>query len=192
MFDYIKKDINRYVVPNKKHNITVVQFLKVMNEEPGLKAILVYRFGRWILMNSRKINVLIFLKPVYRLLATIIKKFYGIDVSVLADIGAGFFIGHFFGICIGEVIIGSNCSVHQHVKINCPHDNKPNANNQNTVIGSNVWIGAHSIVNGGVDIADGATISAGSRVAHDILTPSLVMGEKGRIIQRHYDNSSIL
>ena len=64
------------------------------------------------------------------------------------------------------------CAVHQHVKINYPHDNKPEGNGRNTVIGSNVWIGAHSIIKGGVNIVNGATISAGSIIDHDILTPS--------------------
>jgi acetyltransferase-like isoleucine patch superfamily enzyme len=61
-----------------------------------------------------------------------------------------------------------------------------------TKIGNDVWIGAHSTIYEGLIISDGATISAGSIVEHDILTPSLVMGHKARIILKEYNNTDLL
>ena len=50
-------------------------------------------------------------------------------------------------------------------------------------IGNNVWIGAHSIILGGVSIGDDCVIAAGSLVTKDIPAGSLAMGSPCKVVR---------
>ncbi|MDO4248572.1 MAG: sugar O-acetyltransferase [Neisseria sp.] len=50
-------------------------------------------------------------------------------------------------------------------------------------IGNNVWIGAHSIILGGVSIGDDCVIAAGSLVTKDIAAGSLAMGSPCKVVR---------
>lgn len=52
------------------------------------------------------------------------------------------------------------------------------------IIGSNVWIGAHSTVVRGVRIGDGAVIGANSVVTRDVEPGTIVAGAPARLIRR--------
>lgn len=57
-------------------------------------------------------------------------------------------------------------------------------------IGNRVWIGAGSIILGGVTVGDGATIGAGSIVTRDIPPMVVAVGQPARVI-RTLDESSL-
>ena len=115
-----------------------------------------------------------------------IKKAYDISLDINAEIGAGFYIGHFGGIIVGPCTIGRNCSIQQHVKIVIDNENA-----RIPEIGSNVWIGSHSTIVGS-KIGDHATISTGTYLKKDLLEKSLAAGNPGRVLVKEYDNSEIL
>lgn len=186
MFVYIKKDIQRYT--KREENQHLINKIRLILSTPGIHALIVYRFGRWIITDKNKLSFIWCFNPIYRLFNYLIKKLYDINISQEANITPGLFIGHFAGIEIGSCFIGQRCSVHQHVKI-CTNNTSLNTS---VNIGNNVWIGSHSSIDCGLDIADGSTISAGSIVTSDIETSSLVLGNPARVIRRNYDNSSIL
>jgi acetyltransferase-like isoleucine patch superfamily enzyme len=48
-------------------------------------------------------------------------------------------------------------------------------------IGSDVWIGAHSVITAGVSIGDGAVIGAGSIVTKDIPCHAIAYGVPARV-----------
>ena len=50
-------------------------------------------------------------------------------------------------------------------------------------IGDNVWIGARSIILGGVSIGEGSVIGAASVVDFDVPTLSVVAGNPGQVIK---------
>ncbi|MGX4729979.1 DapH/DapD/GlmU-related protein [Pseudomonas corrugata] len=52
------------------------------------------------------------------------------------------------------------------------------------VIGDGVWIGAHSIVLGGVSIGKGSVIGAGVVISKDIPANSIIVGPGFRTIER--------
>ena len=112
---------------------------------------------------------------------------YGIRISKQAQIGSGFYVGHFGGIEVGECCIGENCSIQQNVKI-LPAGTPLMV----PEIASRVWVGAHVQIKGGVNIADRVTVAAGSIVAGDITAGCLVSGTPARVIKKDYDNSEIL
>lgn len=51
------------------------------------------------------------------------------------------------------------------------------------LIGSDVWIGAHSIILSGVKIGDGAVIAAGSVINQDVPANTIVGGVPAKIIK---------
>lgn len=53
----------------------------------------------------------------------------------------------------------------------------------NVIIGSNVFIGAYSIVLPGVNIGDNVVIGAGSIVTHDIPSDSVAVGAPARVVK---------
>jgi serine O-acetyltransferase len=161
-------------------------------EDFGFQALLAYRLGRWLRSVRRRPvywPVMALLYPIYALLTIWVRAAYGIHLDQNADIGPGFYIGHFGGIRVIRCKIGSNCSIHQHVSL-CPKDNDGSGNGP--VVGRYVWIGAHARVHGNIRIGDGATIGAGALVKLDVPEGSLVLGNPGRVMQRGFDNSAML
>jgi serine O-acetyltransferase len=189
LIDNFKYDMRRYNILNKSEFVDYFSILNKMLFTYGLHAIAVYRFGRWA---DTRINGLA-LAPikggmllVYCLLAWVVRKAYGIDLSNKADIGPGLYIGHFGGIEVKHCTIGSNCSIHQHTKIlpgkgtgRPPH------------VGSKVWIGAHAIIEG-CTIGDNVTIAAGARVRKDVEKGNLVVGNPARVVAINYENQKML
>jgi serine O-acetyltransferase len=181
-----RADLNRYL---DQGTPSVRKKLEVICRNEGLQAILVYRFGR-LLRSKRKIvllwPLLAFGWAAYALAALIIRKGYGISVSLSADIGGGFWIGHFGGIEVVNCQLAGHCSVGQQTKVGRTEQiNGP-------TIGDGVWIGAHAKVFGPVKIGDRATIAPGARVTNDVPSISLIVGDPGRIVSRRYDNTRII
>lgn len=55
-----------------------------------------------------------------------------------------------------------------------------------TIIGDDVWIGAHSIIMSGVHIGNGAIIAAGSVISKDV-APYAIIGGHNRFIRMRFD-----
>ncbi|XNS81284.1 acyltransferase [Vibrio cyclitrophicus] len=89
---------------------------------------------------------------------------------------------------IGNVKVGENVIIGMGSKIiSANHDpqNFNNHNNSHVHIGSDVWIGANSVILPGVSIADGVIVGAGSVVAKSILEPRcVVVGNPAKIIKK--------
>jgi acetyltransferase-like isoleucine patch superfamily enzyme len=58
-------------------------------------------------------------------------------------------------------------------------------------IGSDVWIGARSIIIGGVEIGNGAVIAAGAVVTKDVPPYAIVGGVPAKIIRYRFDTTTI-
>ncbi|HTN64985.1 MAG TPA: hypothetical protein VL051_02215, partial [Burkholderiaceae bacterium] len=77
---------------------------------PGLQAVLVYRFGRWL--KGRHIALRLLGEPFYFILNGLVKIVWGIELPRGATIGPGLYIGHFGGITISpDAVLGRNCNV---------------------------------------------------------------------------------
>ena len=60
-----------------------------------------------------------------------------------------------------------------------------------TVIGNDVWIGAHCLVKPGVRIGDGAIVGMGSVVTKDIGPYEIWAGNPARLIRKRFDEETI-
>lgn len=182
----IKADIERY---SDGHAAGLdLATLRTVFKQQGLQAVLVYRLGQ--LLRSKRRNVLwwpllLACLPHYLLAAAYMRFGYGIDLRSSAQIGAGFYVGHFGGICVANCRIGSGCSIAQQCRIGSPDGPGP-------VIGDRVWIGAHANIVGPITIGDGVTISAGCHITRDLPARVLVAGNPARVTLRDYDNSRLL
>jgi serine O-acetyltransferase len=181
-----RADLDRYLDRGSK---SLGSALAAVRRNEGLQAILVYRFGR--LLDSKKRQVLLW--PllaigwcIYVLAAWVMRHGYGINVALSADIGAGFWIGHFGGIEVINCRLAERCSVGQQTRVGNP--GQP----EGPTIGHSVWIGAHAKIFGPVKVGSGATIAPGAHVTKNVPERSLIVGSPGRVISRCYDNTQIL
>ncbi|ASP84996.1 transferase [Sinorhizobium meliloti] len=61
-----------------------------------------------------------------------------------------------------------------------------------TTIGSDVWVGAQSIIKGGVTIGNGAIIAANSVVTEDVPDYAIVGGSPAKLIRYRFDHLTVL
>jgi serine O-acetyltransferase len=182
----VRADIMRYLdgAPPSARAITRVLFFDF-----GLQSALVYRLGRALLGNSRRIEVwplLLFGWPVYFCLAFFVRRLYGIDLRLSADIGPGLCIGHYGGIRIMNCRIGAYTTIGEQVKVGSK-DRK-----SGPVIGDRVWFGGHVHVSGPVVVGERVTLASGALIVQDVVPRALVVGRPGRVISSNYDNAKIL
>lgn len=67
----------------------------------------------------------------------------------------------------------------------------PIQNEEQVVIGNDVWIGCYAIIMPGVTISDGAVIGAGSIVTKDVPPYAIVAGSPARILRYRFDKHDI-
>jgi serine O-acetyltransferase len=155
----------------------------------GLQALLAYRLGRWLL-RARHTYYLWPVLPIgwafYYLLSRYAWIAFDIRLDLSADIGPGFYIGHFGAIRIRRCQIGANCSIGRLINI------MPAAAGAGPVIGDRVWIGVHAQIVGAYRIGSGATIAAGAVVQRNVPDGALYLGNPGRVVIPNYDNRRIL
>ena len=96
--------------------------------------------------------------------------------------GEGLQIEHYGSIIVNpKARAGKNCKIHG----NCCIGSTGGYPDYSPVIGDNVDIGQGAQILGGIRIADGVKIGAGSVVVKDVLTPGVtVVGIPGRVLER--------
>ena len=95
---------------------------------------------------------------------------------------------------IGPVTIGNKVNLAQNVVISGLNHNfediekaiaEQGVSTSNTVISSNVWIGANSVVLPGVHVGKHVVVGAGSVVSRDIPDYCVAVGNPARVIKQH-------
>ena len=171
MFPNFTADIQRFIKdPHDKRNIYIIF-------EQGLWAIAVYRFGRWV----RTIPVPIvshILKVVAFLLFKLMEMITGISLPASANIGKGFYVGHFGHVILhSDVVMGENCSVGPGVVIGT----RGLGNQGVPAIGNDVYIGVGAKVLGGIKIGNRARIGANAVVVNDVPEGATAVGIPAKI-----------
>ena len=175
MLDNLKADIKRYVKdPRTKENIYLIF-------EQGIWAVAVYRFGRWV----RGVRVPV-ISSLFKIVAFLLFKLTeiiaGISLPASADIGKGFYVGHFGGIILhSDVKMGENCSIGPGVLIGT----RGLGNTGVPVIGNNVYIGSGAKILGGIKIGDNVKVGANAVVLSDIPDGATAAGIPAKIIKEN-------
>jgi serine O-acetyltransferase len=165
-------------------------FLQLFFDNYGLQALLAYRFGRGLLRSRRRYYLWPLLPlgwGLYYLMSRYAWVAFDIRLELSADIGPGFYIGHFGAIRLRRCRIGTNCSIGHLTTITAAAAAEPGP-----VIGDRVWVGAHAQIVGPYRIGSGTTIAAGARVRRDLPDNALCLGNPVRVVMSDYDNRRIL
>lgn len=113
------------------------------------------------------------------------------DYGYNTHVGENFFANFdctFLDVC--EIHIGDNCMLAPAVQIyTATHPLDPVERNSGkeyakpVIIGDNVWIGGHAIINPGVTIGDNVVVASGAVVTKDVPNNVVVGGNPARIIK---------
>ncbi len=110
---------------------------------------------------------------------------FGISIPFSADIGPGFYIGHFSRIIVSPLCrIGKNCNISQGVTIGITNRGK---NKGYPTIGDNVYIGPGAKIIGSVKVGNCVAVGANCVVTKDVPDNAVVVGVPGKVIS--YDGS---
>jgi serine O-acetyltransferase len=142
---------------------------------PGLHAIAIHRFGQWLM--KRNLLLRLFLEPVHLILFHRVRSKWGIEISRTAQIGAGFYIGHYGGITIsGLARIGRNVNISQLVTIGVSgQGNRRGA----PTIGSDVYIAPGAKIIGKIHVGSNVKIGANAVVYQDVPDNAIVVLDPG-------------
>ena len=153
--------------------------------DPGLRAILVYRFGVWANSLDRSTpltNVRArILSLIYLVGHRFVRNHYGIEVHRESVIGRGTEFVHQHGIqIIKHVRIGDRCRIMHDVTLgNAGRGGVPD---EVPILGSDVMVGAGAKIMGRVKIGDGARIGPNVVIYTDVPAGATVVGSSPRII----------
>lgn len=137
---------------------------------PGFQAIVIYRFGHWLMQQHLVIRLL--LKPVFALLFLRMRARWGIELNADARIGKGFVIHHYGGIFVGaDVVIGENVALSPGVVLGLAGRG---VRRGMPTIGDDVVISPGANISGKVRVGDHARIGANAVVNRDIPDYGLV------------------
>lgn len=126
------------------------------------------------------------LRKFYKLVYLLSSKFYHSEISLLADIGPGLYLGHPYCITVNpNVKIGKNCNIHKGVTIG--QENRGSRKGAPS-IGDCVWIGVNSTIVGNITIGSDVLIAPNTFVNKDIPSHSVVFGSP--CIIKHKENAT--
>lgn len=173
LLQLIKSDYNKH----KKYGS---HFFVILFFTQGFWAIYQYRIAHYLYKNVRwKIFriPLLFLTLIWQ---KIIEILTGISIASSVKIGHSFYIGHFGGIIINaNAVIGDNCNISQGVSIGVSGFGEKRGV---PIIGSDVYIGANTVVAGKITIGNNVLIGACSMVKDSFGDNSVLMGVPALVI----------
>jgi serine O-acetyltransferase len=148
--------------------------------QPGVQAVSVYRFGRWLKVRNKLLRLAA--EPIYFVLSGLIKVLWGIELPRGAKIGAGLYIGHFGGIVVSSgAVLGRNCNLSQGITIGYSGKGVP-------VIGDNVYFGPGARVFGKISVGNNVKIGANAVVHKDVPDNAVIVLDPGYTILSHDGN----
>lgn len=141
-------------------------------------------FQRWL--RKLQVHQPYFLHIFYMALNKFTQSLYGCEISPLATIGEGLYIGHPYCITINpQAVIGRNCNIHKGLTIG--QENRGRRKGAPT-IGNEVWIGVNATIVGNIKIGDDVLIAPNTYINLDVPSHSVVFGNPCTI--RPKDNAT--
>lgn len=167
----VSSDLYRYT-----GDFTAGMFIKNVLFLPGFKYSFLLRLCRFL--KSKK-----YFFPLYLIARFLHRHYsfrYGMEIPVSAEIGPGFYIGHFGGIIVNPgVKIGANCNISHGVTLG---QINRGSREGTPVIGDEVYIAPGVKIIGKVIVGNRAAIGANCVVVEDVPDDGVVVGIPGKVI----------
>lgn len=178
--ELFKEDIKRYFQPKElATGITTWKLIKKVFSKGPLWLIMSYRMGRWIQKNVSLPILRPSLKIMHVTFSKIVDLLFIGEISLEAEIGKGFYIGHYGSIWIGPVIMGDYCNVSQEVTIGIGGKGKGRGLPE---IGNYVYVGPGAKVFGKIKIGNNVAIGANAVVSKNVADNAVMVGNPARAI----------
>lgn len=175
----LKKDFLRY----SKSEACFCGVLRLIAAKPGFRAVFLYRLGH--ALRKRK---LFFLASICQRVMHHACHCY---ISISAEIGPGFLIGHVGGIVIGaKATIGSNCDIRQNVTLGGNYNRKDEEGRSQPTLEDGVSIGAGACILGPVRVGPNSIIGANSVVTRDVPENVIVSGIPAKVLKEVWARNS--
>lgn len=146
---------------------------------PGLRAVLVHRFGVW----RMKFKLKLFRAPltlIYKIMFLKVRNTYGIEIPFTVKLGRRVVVEHQSGIVVnGNCAIGDDSIIRQGVTLGNRYLERPL---EVPKLGKRVNVGAGAKIFGNVFIGDGASIGANAVVLCDVPPGATAVGIPAKII----------
>ena len=151
---------------------------------PGMWAVLGYRFCRWVYL----LQAFWLIKKPLGLVAGVVSLLIQVATHITlpwrASIGPGLYIPHTGYIVVNsQAVIGSNCTLAQGVTIGHRAGGRKRGGG-NPVIGDRVYIGPGSAIIGPITVGDDALIGVGAVVTRSVPPRGVVAGNPARLLSR--------
>ena len=136
---------------------------------------------RWVAsLAPRRKSLALLPYLVHRLFLNRYRFRYGFDISPNTSIGPGLYLGHFGGVVISPyAVLGANINIAQGVTIGAA---SRGSRKGAPTLADRVWVGAHAIVVGRIEVAEEALIAPGAYVNFDVPANGLVLGNPGKVV----------
>ena len=168
LFDANTKYKGRMEISSEKELLELVQV------DPTVEAVLLYRLEREIFLNDPG-------SPLLSFLASLMHRRTGSEIYYSTEIGKGFNIQHGFGIVIGpRYKIGDYFTIHQGVTLGQKNLNSPN---EKITIGNHVTVFAGTTILGNLIIGSNASIGANSVLLKDVEENSVYVGSPAKRVK---------
>jgi serine O-acetyltransferase len=179
MLAHLRADIERYTGLVHEPMGRVRRWRSLL-EAQGVWAIATYRFGQWANDEAprplRKVA-----KAAYLGLFKAVEIATGVSLPAHAQIGRGFYIGHFGNIIIHpDTVMGERCSIAHGVTIGVLGGERQGVPR----LGNDVYVGCGAKILGPVSVGDGAIIGANAVVIDDVPPGATAVGVPARIIRK--------
>ncbi len=152
---------------------------------PQIQGLAVYRFGHWVNERVKPAPLRVPLKIAYHVADKTVAALWGVHIDDGADIGGGLYLGQH--LVIGPVKMGEDCNVGSNTLIGRRSDGAGKGGVP--TIGDRVWIGAGSIVFGGIVVGEGTSIAPLTVIGRNVPPNTLALGNPMQILRKNYDNS---
>lgn len=186
MMNFFKEDIRRHFTPSElSKGLTFWQMARKVIHTETLWIVMCYRYGRWVHTTVKGRILKTLLKFPYSVIGRTVEIILGVVIPIQADIGKGLYIGHYGGIWIGPIRMGSWCNISQDVTIGVGGTGE---NRGIPEVGSRVYFGPGAKVFGKIKIGNNVAIGANAVVSKSLPDNAVVLGNPGRIIS--YEGST--
>lgn len=150
------------------------ELLDLVQIEPTMEAVFLYRLEREIFLNDSG-------NPLLSFLASLMHRRTGCEIYYSTEIGKGFNIQHGFGIVIGpRYKIGDYFTIHQGVTLGQKNLNSPN---EQITIGDHVTVFSGTTILGNLNIGNNASIGANSVLLKDAEENSIYVGSPAKRVK---------